>query len=156
MSLLHTISYHAAYAIEHTIAENSRLQLLEREKQARAEAERANRLKDEFLAVVSHEIRTPLNAITGWCHLLKSGRLDEQGVARGVESITRNARSQAQVIDDILDVSRIITGKFVLRKIPVPLVRVVQAAVDSVRPAAEEKHLQITLKFPAHNIIVLG
>ena len=146
MSVLQAISYHAGYAIDRTIAENARLRLLEREQQARAEAERANRLKDEFLAVVSHEIRTPLNSITGWCHILKSGRLDEQGIARAVETITRNARSQAQLIDDILDVSRIITGRLVLQKVPVPLIRLVRAAIESVRPAAEERHIEITLR----------
>ena len=156
MNLLHAISYHAGYAIDRTIAETARLRLLEREQQARAEAERANRLKDEFLAVVSHEIRTPLNAITGWCHILKSGRLDDQGFARAVETITRNARSQAQLIDDILDVSRIITGKLVIQKVPVPLIRLVQSAIESVRPAAEERHIQITLRSAPTTEIVLA
>jgi PAS domain S-box-containing protein len=156
MNLLHAISYHAGYAIDRTIAETARLRLLEREQQARAEAERANRLKDEFLAVVSHEIRTPLNAITGWCHILKSGKLDDQGVTRAVETITRNARSQAQLIDDILDVSRIITGKLVIQKVPVPLIRLVQSAIDTVRPAAEERRIQITLRSTPTTEIVLA
>jgi PAS domain S-box-containing protein len=156
LSLLHTISYHASAAIERRIAENDRLRFLERERQARSEAEEANRLKDEFLAVVSHEIRTPLNAITGWCHLLKSGKLDEDGVSRALDTITRNARSQAQLIDDILDVSRIITGKFHLQKTAVLLQQVIQAAVDSVRPSAEEKRIEFSVRFASRSISTLG
>jgi PAS domain S-box-containing protein len=155
-ALLHTIAYHAAYGIERQIAETHRLQLLERERQARSEAERANRLKDEFLAVVSHEIRTPLGSITGWCHLLKGGQLDEHGVARALDTITRNAQSQAQLIEDILDVSRIIAGKLQLEKTPVQLPAVIQAALESVRPAAERKRIQLQLRFTAYDLTTLG
>jgi PAS domain S-box-containing protein len=155
-SMLHTIGYHVAYAIERRVAEADRLRLLERERQAREEAERANRLKDEFLAVVSHEIRTPLNAITGWCHLLKSGKLDDDGFHRAIETITRNARSQAQLIDDILDVSRIIAGKLQLQKMPVLLQQIVQAAIDSVRPAAGNKRIDLNLRLPQQGVTVLG
>ena len=114
---------------------------------ARAEAETANRLKDEFLATVSHEIRTPLNAIIGWSHLLRSGRLDEASIARAIETIDRNAKVQAQLIEDILDVSRVITGKLRLRNEPVDIASVINAAIDSVQLAIESKdlHLEVTL-----------
>ncbi|HEV7472446.1 MAG TPA: ATP-binding protein [Pyrinomonadaceae bacterium] len=110
---------------------------------ARAEAETANRMKDEFLATVSHEIRTPLNAIMGWSHLLRTGRLDDATVARAVETIDRNAKSQAQLIEDILDVSRMITGKLRLNNEPVDLASVINAAIDSVQLAIDSKDLQL-------------
>jgi signal transduction histidine kinase len=106
---------------------------------ARHEAEDANRIKDEFLATLSHELRTPLNAILGWTHLLRSGQLDEDDAERGLETIERNARAQAQLIEDILDVSRIITGKLRLEVQPVDLASVIEEAVDSVQPAAQAK-----------------
>ena len=114
---------------------------------ARAEAETANRLKDEFLATVSHEIRTPLNAIIGWSHLLRSGRLDEATTARAMETIDRNAKAQAQLIEDILDVSRVITGKLRLHSEPVDIASVINAAIDSVQLAIDSKdlHLEVTL-----------
>jgi signal transduction histidine kinase len=92
---------------------------LSREQIARAEAETANRMKDEFLATVSHELRTPLNAIMGWSHMLRGGKLDQATVARAIETIDRNAKSQAQLVEDILDVSRVITGKLRLNMAPV-------------------------------------
>ena len=114
---------------------------------ARAEAETANRLKDEFLATVSHEIRTPLNAIIGWSHLLRSGRLDDASIARAIETIDRNAKMQAQLIEDILDVSRVITGKLRLRNESVDIASVINAAIDSVQLAIDSKdlHLEVTL-----------
>ncbi|HEV7797387.1 MAG TPA: ATP-binding protein, partial [Pyrinomonadaceae bacterium] len=117
------------------------------EQMARAEAETANRMKDEFLATVSHEIRTPLNAIIGWSHLLRSGRLDATTAARAVETIDRNAKSQAQLIEDILDVSRMITGKLRLNTEPVDIASVINAAIDSVQLAIDsrELHLEVTL-----------
>lgn len=117
------------------------------EQMARAEAETANRMKDEFLATVSHEIRTPLNAIIGWSHLLRSGRLDAATAARAVETIDRNAKSQAQLIEDILDVSRMITGKLRLNTEPVDIASVINAAIDSVQLAIDsrELHLEVTL-----------
>lgn len=105
------------------------------------EAQKSNRLKDEFLATVSHELRTPLTAILGWTHLLRSGRPAQ--VARAIETIERNARAQARIIEDVLDVSRIITGKLGLRIERVNLRDVVQAALDTVRPAAEGKHVEL-------------
>src|SRR6185503_17635528 len=114
---------------------------------ARAEAETANRLKDEFLATVSHEIRTPLNAIIGWSHLLRSGRLDQATIDRAIETIDRNAKSQAQLIEDILDVSRMITGKLRLSNEPVDISSVINAAIDSVQLAIDSKelHLEVTM-----------
>lgn len=113
------------------------------EQVARAEAESANRMKDEFLATVSHEIRTPLNAIIGWSHLLRSGRLDEATAVRAVETIDRNAKAQAQLIDDILDVSRVITGKLQLHSEPVDIAAVINAAIDSVQLAIDAKDLRL-------------
>jgi signal transduction histidine kinase len=122
---------------------DTRQQLLSREQMARAEAENANRLKDEFLATVSHELRTPLTAIMGWAGMLGSGRLDAATSARAIETIERNARSQAQLVEDILDVSRVITGKLRLNIGPVDAVAVINAAIDSVQLAAETKGIQL-------------
>jgi PAS domain S-box-containing protein len=117
--------------------------LLQREHLARQEAESANRAKDEFLATVSHELRTPLNAILGWAHMLRANRLDQVTQTRALETIERNAKSQAQLIEDILDVSRIVTGKLRLDVRPVELAPVIEAAIDSVRPAADAKEIRI-------------
>ncbi|HEV7681111.1 MAG TPA: ATP-binding protein [Pyrinomonadaceae bacterium] len=141
-----------ARSLETEVAERrlveQRLRLaLAGEQIARAEAETANRMKDEFLATVSHEIRTPLNAIIGWSHLLRTGRLDEATAARAMETIDRNAKAQAQLIEDILDVSRVITGKLRLRNEPVDIASVINAAIDSVQLAIDSKdlHLEVTL-----------
>ena len=128
-------------------ADKEREQLLARERAARAEAEAANRSKDEFLATVSHELRTPLSAILGWAHMLRHSRLDTQTTERALETIERNARSQAQIVEDILDVSRIITGKLRLDVSPVELAPVVEAAIDAVRPAADAKGITICANF---------
>jgi len=120
-----------------------RARLYETEQRLRAEAEAANRLKDEFLATVSHELRTPLTAIVGWAAMLRAGGLDPQTAARAVESIERNARAQTQIIEDLLDVSRIITGKLRLDARRVDLSAVVEAAVESVRPAAAAKGIRL-------------
>jgi signal transduction histidine kinase/ActR/RegA family two-component response regulator len=121
----------------------AREQLLIREQMARAEAEAANRMKDEFLATVSHELRTPLNAIIGWVHLLRKSRLDEATVTRAVETIERNSRTQAQLIEDILDVSRVITGKLRLNIGPVDVASIINAAIDCVQLAADSKGIQL-------------
>ena len=126
-------------------AEEERARMLVREQAARAEAEAANRTKDEFLATLSHELRTPLTAILGWSHLLKTNKFDEQNTTRALETIERNARSQSQLIDDLLDVSRIITGKLHLDVRPVELSNIVEAAIDSTRPAADAKAIQFEL-----------
>jgi signal transduction histidine kinase/ActR/RegA family two-component response regulator len=120
-------------------------QLLVREQMARAEAEDANRLKDEFLATVSHELRTPLNAIIGWSHMIRHARLDETTVARAVETIERNAKSQAQLVEDLLDVSRVVTGKLRLNIEPVDAASVINAAIDSVQLAAESKGIRLAV-----------
>jgi PAS domain S-box-containing protein len=107
------------------------------------EAREANRMKDEFLAMLSHELRTPLSAIVGWAHMLRSGGLDEATVARAIETIDRNAKVQNQLIEDILDVSRIVAGKFHLDMRSADLVRVVEAACDTVAPAAAAKGVEL-------------
>jgi signal transduction histidine kinase len=131
-----------------------RKRLLVREQLARAEAESANRLKDEFLANVSHELRTPLTAIIGWTHMLRQGSLDEKTAARGLETIERNAQAQAQLVEDILDVSRVITGKLRLNIGPVDAASVINAAIDSVQLAAESKGigLEVTLDPSARHV----
>jgi CheY-like chemotaxis protein len=107
------------------------------------DAQEANRTKDEFLATVSHELRTPLNSILGWARMLSTGRLDEANAARAVQIIERNAKAQAQLIEDLLDISRIISGKMRLEVRSVDLVSVIEAAVDAVRLAAENKGIRI-------------
>ncbi len=124
-------------------AEEERTQLLAREQAARAEAEAANRLKDEFLATLSHELRTPLNAILGWASLLRSQKLNADKTAHAVEIIERNARSQTQLIEDLLDVSRIIRGQLRLNISSVDLNQIIETALDTVRPAAEAKGIQL-------------
>jgi len=119
------------------------VRLLEKEQRARAAAEAASRAKDEFLAVLSHELRTPLNAVYGWARMLRSGGLQGEAATRALDVITRNANAQVQLIDDMLDVSRIVTGKMRLDVRPVDLHRVVEAALDAVRPAAEAKGLRV-------------
>jgi PAS domain S-box-containing protein len=124
-------------------AEDERAELFTRERAARADAEKANRLKDEFLATLSHELRTPLNAVIGWSRMLGSGRLDRDSAQHALEVIERNAWAQKQIIEDILDVSRVITGKLQLNRGPVDLITVVDAALDAVRPAMEAKEIKI-------------
>jgi signal transduction histidine kinase/ActR/RegA family two-component response regulator len=109
------------------------------------EAEEANRAKDEFLATLSHELRTPINAVYGWGHMLRSGQLNEAAKERALDAIIRNAHAQVQLIDDLLDVSRIITGTMRLDVRTVDLTTVVEAAVDSVRPAANAKDMRLQL-----------
>jgi PAS domain S-box-containing protein len=124
-------------------AEAERDQVLEREKSLRAKAEEASRLKDEFLATVSHELRTPLTAILGWAHLLRTGKFEDKQSLKALETIERNARSQAQLIDDLLDVSRIITGKLRLDVRAVDPNFFIESAIEAVRPAAEAKAIRV-------------
>jgi PAS domain S-box-containing protein len=124
-------------------SERERELLLERESSARREAETANRAKDDFLATLSHELRTPLNAIVGWTQMLLDGTMDERSTTRALEVIGRNAHLQVQLVADILDVSRIITGGLRLDIRPVDLGSVIGAALDSVRPAADAKKIRI-------------
>jgi signal transduction histidine kinase len=123
--------------------ERERVQLLRREQAARLEAERANRLKDEFLATLSHELRTPLNAIMGWAHVLGQSSRDHETVQRAATVIRQNASSQSQLIDDILDVSRIVGGRLVLDTTLVELHKVIDDAIDSLMPAASAKNIQV-------------
>jgi signal transduction histidine kinase/DNA-binding response OmpR family regulator len=141
---------------ERKLAEEARARLLVREQAARAEAERANRTKDEFLATLSHELRTPLTAILGWTHLIRGGNLDASMMARALETIERNARSQSQLIDDLLDVSRIITGKLMLDFRPVELASIIEASVDTVRPMAEAKSILVQPQLRTSHCVVSG
>jgi PAS domain S-box-containing protein len=125
-------------------ADQERERQLQAEQALRQQAEEASRLKDEFLATVSHELRTPLNSILGWAQMLQNGRLtDEETKAKAIETIERSARAQAQLIEDILDVSRIVTGKVRLNVAQFDLPPVVQTAVESLRPAAENKGITV-------------
>jgi signal transduction histidine kinase/ActR/RegA family two-component response regulator len=116
---------------------------LEAERRALREAEDANRTKDEFLATLSHELRTPLTAILGWARMLSGGQLDEANTARALATIERNAKAQSQLIEDILDVSRVITGKLRLEVQPVNLASVIEAAINAVLPAADAKGIRL-------------
>jgi PAS domain S-box-containing protein len=124
-------------------SEQEREQLLERERVAREQAEAANRIKDEFLAVLSHELRSPLNPILGWTKLLRSRKFDEKAADRALETIERNAKLQTQLIEDLLDVSRILQGKMVLDTSAVNLATTIEAALETVRLAAQAKDIQI-------------
>jgi len=135
-------------------AEIERAELLERESHARQQAEEASRLKEEFLATVSHELRTPLNAVVGWSRLLRSGQLDGDGTAHAIEVIERNAAAQRQIIEDLLDVSRIITGKLRINTQPVDLLLIIHAAIDAVRPAAEAKEIRMSTHIEVPDPIV--
>ena len=135
-------------------AEIERAELLERESHAREQAEEASRLKEEFLATVSHELRTPLNAVVGWSRLLRMGQLDQEGMSHAIEIIERNALMQKQIVEDLLDVSRIVTGKLRINTQPVDLLLVIHAAIDAIRPAAEAKEIEIHTHFDAPDVIV--
>ena len=135
--------------------EKERVQLLKREQAARLEAERANRLKDEFLATLSHELRTPLNAIMGWAHVLTQSSHDRDTVQRAAAVIRQNATAQAQLIDDILDVSRIIGGRLVIETTLVTVKRVIEDAIDALMPAATAKSITVTRDL-ADGLTVLG
>lgn len=120
--------------------------LLQKEQSARAAADRANRVKDEFLAVLSHELRSPLNPILGWTKLLQSRKFSSEKMAEALATIERNAQLQAQLIEDLLDISRIMRGKLTLSPTTVKLTQVISAAIETVRLAAEAKHIQIDLQ----------
>jgi CheY-like chemotaxis protein len=124
--------------------EKERAELLQREREARLEAEAANRTKDEFLATVSHELRTPLNAILGWSRLARADATPD--TERALSIIERNATAQARIIEDVLDVSRIISGKLRLDPRPMRLEQAVQGALEAVRPAAEAKQVELAVR----------
>src|SRR6185436_12055342 len=119
------------------------VRLLKLERTAREAAEESNRLKDEFLATVSHELRTPLTAILGWARLLEDGSVDSSVAQQAIETIWRNAKAQAQIVDDILDVSRIITGNLYIDLHPIEVVPVVRNAINVVQPTADVKGIKI-------------
>ncbi|MUG97220.1 response regulator [Scytonema sp. UIC 10036] len=137
-------------------AEDERNQLLAREQEARTTAEAANRLKDEFLTTLSHELRSPLNSILGWIRLLNTRKFDEVTTARAMETIERNAKAQVQLVEDLLDVSRIIRGKLQLNLRPIQLIPVIEAAIETVRPTADAKQIQIETVFDSQAGLVAG
>jgi signal transduction histidine kinase len=130
--------------------------LFDAAQKAREAAEVANRLKDEFLATVSHELRTPLNAVLGWTSLLRSTQMDAARRAKALETIERNARLQQKIVEDILDVSRIIAGQLRLEKDPMPFRPVVESAVESIRPMAAGKSIALTVELGDDPAILIG
>jgi PAS domain S-box-containing protein len=137
-------------------AERQRAGALEREQAARRAAETLSRAKDEFVATVSHELRTPLNAIFGWVAMLKTGTLDEAGQTKALDVIDRNTRVQAQLIEDLLDMARVIRGTVRLEMQPVDLAVVLDTALDTVKPAADARRVSITVDAPRGIAIVAG
>ncbi|HEY9795910.1 MAG TPA: PAS domain S-box protein [Leptolyngbyaceae cyanobacterium] len=137
-------------------AEVERAALLAREQEARVEAEAANRIKDEFLAVLSHELRSPLNPILGWSRLLQTRKFDAAKTTEALATIERNAKLQAELIEDLLDVSRILRGKLSLNVTPVALTSTIQAAMETVRLAAEAKSIQIYTRLESEVGVVSG
>ena len=138
------------------VAEEERSALLMRERDLRKHAEEADRLKDEFLATLSHELRTPLTSILGWASLVRNGEVEGPNVDRALETIERNARSQARLIDDLLDVSRIITGNLRLDLRPIDLAPIVDAAIDGLRPTAGAKQIQLHSHSDTKGCLVRG
>jgi len=141
-----TVAKLLALGLARTRAEEDRVVLLDRERNARAEAEAANRSKDEFLATVSHELRTPLNAITGWTSLLLSGNLDAARVQRAYETIDRNARAQAQLIEDLLDIGRITSGNLRIEESTFEVASVAEMALESCRLAADGRGVTVNAR----------
>lgn len=142
-SLLTIFANRAVAEVERKRAEEERAQLLLREQAARQQAETANRMKDEFLAILSHELRSPLNPILGWSRILLTRKVNEATTVRAIEAIERNANLQAELIEDLLDVSRMIRGKLSLQVSPVNLIPIVQAAIETVHLAAEAKSIRL-------------
>ena len=136
--------------------EEERSDLLNRAQTARLEAERTSRLKDEFLATLSHELRTPLNAILGWARLLQGGQLDAETTSRAIESVERNARIQTKLVEDLLDVSRIITGKWRLETRPVDLCSSVESSLDAIRTTVEAKEITLERDLDSRVGLILG
>jgi signal transduction histidine kinase/DNA-binding response OmpR family regulator len=132
-----------ALGLERMRVERERAAILVLEQRAREEAEAANRSKDEFLAMLSHELRGPLNAISGWVHMLRSGMVPASDTQRALATIERNTTAQKQLVEDLLDVSRIVSGKLTIDSVPVDLAEAVEGVVDSMRPAASDKKLTL-------------
>ena len=137
-------------------AQEEHAKLLESEQAARAEADLANDIKDEFLALLSHELRTPLTSILGWSQMLADVSLDDEESKRALEIIVRNARAQRQLIDDLLDISRIITGKLRLEVQPVEVGPIIEAVVDSLRPAADARSIHLQIAFDPRTSPISG
>ena len=135
-------------------AEGQREAALRREEAARKVAEEASRMKDEFLSILSHELRTPLNAVVGWSYLLRTGSVPENERDQALDTIERNARAQARLIEDLLDVSRIVQGKMVLSVGPIEMMRVVESALETVRPAADAKGVRLQSILDSHATIL--
>ncbi|HEX4454166.1 MAG TPA: ATP-binding protein [Kofleriaceae bacterium] len=149
-------SEHIAVAISYSLAAEERSLLVARERAAREEAEASSRAKDEFLATVSHELRNPMSAVIGWTRMLRSGELPEAKRERALETIERNALNQAQLIDDLLDVSRIVSGKLRLEVAPLSIEQVVEAAIESARPALDAKQLRLKCMIDTTAVAMLG
>lgn len=147
MNMLDAIGSEIGQFVQRKRVEAERESLLIREKTLRQQAEKASRLKDEFLATVSHELRTPLNSILGWGQILSTAKLTEEEQRAALETIYRNARSQSQLIDDLLDTSRLITGNLHLNLSPTAVIPTIQSAIEVVRPAAEAKSITIDTEF---------
>ena len=130
-------------------SEEKREQLLKSERHARLQAEEASRAKDDFLAVVSHELRTPLTSILGWASLIRSSQVNKDDLQRGLQTIERNAQAQAQLIEDLLDMSRIVSGRLRIETKPLDLDPILDAALDAARPAAQAKHIQLRKNYVA-------
>ena len=143
LQALKSISDAVANGIERKRIEEDRKRLLEKERAARADAENANRLKDDFLATLSHELRTPLTSILGWSRMIGSGQLGAEQTKIAIETVERNAKLQSQLIEDILDVSRIISGKLRLDIRPVDLRAAIENALEAARPAADAKNIRL-------------
>jgi PAS domain S-box-containing protein len=146
----------AVEVTEQRRVEQERADLLARAQEARTEAEAANRAKDEFLAVLSHELRTPLNAVYGWARMLRTSDVDAATTRRALDVIDRNASAQLRLIDDLLDVSRVVTGNMRLDVTTVDLRAVVEAALDSVRPAATAKNIALKVLHDPESTPVVG
>jgi PAS domain S-box-containing protein len=141
---------------ERKLIERQLKQALSEARAAKKQAEEANRLKDEFLATISHELRTPLTSMLGWVRMLRDGRLTATGSAKALETIERNVKSQAQLIEDLLDISRIVSGKMHLDVRPTQPASVVNAAVEAIKPAAEAKNIRLQLIVDPSTGPVLG
>src|SRR6185295_17356481 len=146
-ALLYEAAKKARAEAEHAAAENERLY---------RQAEESSRLKEEFLATISHELRTPLSAILGWTRMLRLGQLTPDNSSKALDTIERNARAQAQLVDELLDVSRIITGKLRMDVRPADPHAFIDAAVESVRPAAEAKGVRIQKVVDTNPIAIPG
>ncbi|MFN0121389.1 MAG: ATP-binding protein, partial [Blastocatellia bacterium] len=141
---------------ERVKSEQRRLELLEQEKTARAVAESANRAKDEFLAAVSHELRTPMTPVLGWLRLVRAGRLNEAETGQALEKVEKNVQMELRLVDDLLDVSRIITGKLRLEVEPVRIGSVVETAVDAMRAEAEAREISLSMAIEPDTPLVAG